>query len=611
MNCLLPTLGVIAVLSGCGAAIAQQPATRVVWQPVQEYFIHRDENQQVDAGTKRLNSFTAYTHLGSDFGFHGPAEHEIEWLTDEIVVHLGQQAESWAGLWHSLAGQARNSNRVMDFTRAYPEFILPAHQPRVSAVMLEASGRGRIKIEIKSPSQEVRWSQMVEVNEPQYRMFVHPVAPNTVPDGKLIVWTAEPGAEVKVASLRLGMEIPQASFETHVFRASYAKMAHCYSSATGFVRDRAHIEEGAFESISATGMYVLASAAAAAPEVAVVSPEYARMVLARTHEAVKKLKTARGLLPHFVRRQDDADVYHIHPGTEYSSVDTAIYTQAMLLAATMLDMPAVAQEVVHHMQNVEYDLLRLPDQHLSHGVAEDGITLLPHGWQDWGGETALVMLMEAVANPGHRPPPMRTPGKAWQGTGFIPEIQSLFHPDFDSDEPDAHDGVRWLSVRRAMLGAQRAYVPKRWPQTDAAKHGIYGLSAGENRAGNGYSVGGVDLPDQKLIHPHYILMASSIHPRPAEIYELMQCMEKSGYFPPWGMVENLTVDGRSFLPMEGALNAGFEALGAYHLLAKSRGFPDAIYQASQNCEPLRRAMRLFYPEASPARPANAEGTPSQ
>lgn len=583
-----------------------QPATRMMWQPVQEYFIHRDEKQQVDAGTKRLNSFTAYTHLGSDFGFHGPAEHEIEWLTDEIVVHLGQQPELWAGMWHSLNGQARNPRRVMDFARAYPEHIQMTHQPRVTAVMLQASGRGRIKVEIKSPREEVRWSQLIEINSPKSRMFVHPVAPEAVRDGKLIVWTAEPGSEVTVAALRLGMEMPALPFDAQVFLSSYAKIAHCYSLETGYVTDRAHIEEGAFESISATGLYVLASAAAAQKSVAVVSPDYARWVLARTHEAVRKLKTAHGLLPHFVRRQGAA--YGIHPGTEYSSIDTAIYAQAMLLAATMLDVPAIVQDMVRQVQEIDFGQMRLPDGHLSHGFKDDGTTLLPHGWQDWGGETALVMLMEGMATPDHPQPPMRTPGKAWQGTGFIPEIQSLFHPDFDSDEPDAHDGVRWQSVRRTMLGAQRAYVPKRWPHSPSAQGGIYGLSAGENAAGNGYYVGGVDLPDQKLIHPHYILMSAVMHPQPAEIYDLLQRMEKSGYFPPWGLVENLTVDGRSYLPMQGSLNAGFEVLGAYHLLAKNRGIPDAIYQASLSSPYVRRAMRLFYPGSGtvPVRSASAQ-----
>ena len=572
-----------------------QHGSRLVWQPVQEYFIHRDSTQQVLAGTKRLNSFTTYTHLGSDFGFHGQAEHEIEWLTDEIVVHLSQQPEAWAGMWHSLAGQARNAGRVMDFTRAYPEQITARHQPKVSAIMIEAAGRGKIKLEIKSPAQEVRWSQMIELNEPQYRMFVHPVAPESVRDGKTLVWTAEPGSEVKISTLSLGVEVPQMPWDAYAFLASYAKIARSYSMETGFVKDRAHIEAGAFESVSATGMFALASAAAAEESLGVVTPDYARWVLTRTHEAVKKLKTARGLLPHFVHRV--AGEYHIHPGTEYSSIDTAIYAQSMLLAALMLHMPEVAEEIVGQLQRIEYDLMRLPDGHLSHGFADDGITLLPHGWQDWGGETALVMLMEGIADPQHRPPPMRTPGKAWQGTGFIPELQSLFHPDFDSDAPDLHDGVRWLSVRRAMLGAQRAYLPKRWPQSQAARHGIYGLSAGENQAGNGYHVGGADLPDQKLVHPHYILMSAALHPQPAEIYDLFGRMEKASYFPPWGMVENLDVEGRSYLPMEGSLNAGFEALSAYHLFAKHRKLPDAIYTASQTSPHIRRAMQLFYPQA--------------
>ena len=185
-----------------------------------------------------------------------------------------------------------------------------------------------------------------------------------------------------------------------------------------------------------------------------------------------------------------------------------------------------------------------------------------------------------------------------KGTGFITELQSLLHPDFDSDLPDAHDGVRWLSVRRSMLGAQLAYIPKRWSQSHAARNGIYGLSAGENEAGNGYYVGGVDLPDQKLIHPHYILMSSTLNPQAQKTFDLLERMEKASYFPPWGMVENLNVDGRSYLAMEGSLNAGFEALSAYHLFAKNRKIPDAIYAASLKSPQIRRAMQLFYPPAA-------------
>ncbi len=588
---LLPTIGAIALLSGVQALA--QPGTRLVWQPIQEYFIHRDEAQQIAAGTKRLNSFTTYTHIGTDFGFHGPAEHEIIWLNDEIVVNLSQQPDAWAGMWHSLAGRAGNAE-VMDFTRPYPPEISAHLQPRVSAVMLEAAGLGKVKIEIKSSSGEVRWMQMIGVESAGYSIFVRPVNPETVHDAKTIIWTVEPGSDVKISGLWLGMERPQIGFDAQAFLASYTKLLRCYSADTGYVRDRAHVEAGAFDTVSATGMFVLATAAASQSDVGLVSDEYAHSVLRTTHAAVRRLGTAHGLLPHFVRREDG--VTRIHPGTEYSSVDSAIYLQSMLLAAVVLGEEAVAGEIVAMIRRIDFARLRLPGGYVSHGFLDDGETLLLNGWRDWGGETALVMLMERIAVPDCQPPPMRRPGHAWQGAGFITELQSLFHPDFDSDEPDAHDGVRWLSVRRAMLGAQRAYISQRWPRSAAARDGLYGLSAGENRFGNGYFVGGVDLPDQDLIHPHYILMSAALRTPASEVRELIQRMEKAGFFPPWGMVENVAVDGKSYLPMEGGLNAGFEALGAYHFLTKARGLPDAIYDASRGSPHLRQAMRLFYPD---------------
>lgn len=589
---LLPTFGAIALLSGAQALA--QPGTRLVWQPIQEYFIHRDEAQQIAAGTKRLNSFTTYTHIGTDFGFHGPAEHEIVWLSDEIVVNLSQQPDAWAGMWHSLAGRADSPGEVMDFTRPYPPQISAHLQPRVSAVMIEAAGRGRIKIEIKSPAGEVRWMQMIDVDVGGHSMFVRPVDPETLHDAKTIVWTVEPGSDVKISGLWLGMERPQIGFDAQAFLASYSKLSRCYSPDTGYVRDRAHVEAGAFDTVSATGMFVLATAAASQSDVGLVSDDYARSVLRKTHAAVGELETAHGLLPHFVRRENG--VTQIHPGTEYSTVDTAIYVQSVLLAAVMLGEQTIADEVVAMVKKMDFAAMRLPGGHLSHGFLDDGVTLIPHGWQDWGGESALVMLMERIADPKCQPPPMRRPGHAWQGAGFITELQSLFHPDFDSDVPDAHDGVRWLAVRQAMLAAQRAYIPQRWPRSAAAKDGLYGFSAGENRYGNGYFVGGVDLPNQDLIHPHYILMSAALRTPASEMRALVQRMEKAGFFPPWGMVENVAVDGKSYLPMEGGLNAGFEALGSYHFLTRARGLPDAIYEASRSSPHLRQAMRLFYPD---------------
>ncbi|MBL9130412.1 MAG: hypothetical protein JNG86_04385, partial [Verrucomicrobiaceae bacterium] len=393
----------ILTLTLATALLRAEEPTRLVWQPVQRYLIHRSDGALPPDGTRRLNSFTTYTHLGTDFGFHGPAEHEIEWVEDRVTARLGQQPDSWAGMWHSLAGQAKRPEKAMDFMRAFPEPITPAFQPRVSAVMLQAAGRGKIKLEIKSRSEEVRWTQMAVLKSESPEMFVFPVAAEMHRDAKFLIWTAEPGSDVSVSGLYLGMEMPRVPWDAYAFLTSYAKLLRCYTIRSGFVRDRAHLDDGSFESVSATGMFVLATAAAAREPLGIVKPDYAQWVLAQTHQAVKRLQTARGLLPHFVWQLGSE--YHIHPNTEYSSIDTAIYCQSMLLAARMLGNAQVEADIAEMVRNVDFDALHLPSGHLSHGLKDDGKTLLPHGWRDWGGETALVMLFERMARPQQSMPP--------------------------------------------------------------------------------------------------------------------------------------------------------------------------------------------------------------
>ncbi len=584
---------ITALLALPDLCIGQTP-TRLVWQPVQEYFIHATPGRVVSpvAGTRRLNSFTAYTHLGTDFGFMGPVEHDIEWQKDEICLHLGQEPEAWAGMWHSLSGLARETQKSLDFSAAWPELIEARYQPRISSLRVDVRGRGHLKLEIKSESHEVLWTTLVNLEESPKQPVMLPLSPLTLKKTKLLNWIAEPGSEFCVDSLQLGVETPPVPFEEYVVAASYAKLARSYDPGSGLVKDRAHLEDGAFESLASTGMFALATAVLSQPPLQIVTPEKARKALHKIHTAVKALERPMGVLPHFVRRS--ATGYVIHPGTEYSTVDTALYYHSLLLGAEMLGDADLKMALVSAVDQIDFAKLRLPDGVISHGLNEDGRTLLPHGWKDWGGETALVMMLQNIVDEKAPRRAMERPAQAWQGTGFIPEIQSLFYPDFDSDEPDALDGVKWLTTRRQMLQSQKNYIQRVWPQSPAAKMGLYGLSAGENEHGNSYYVGGVDLPDQAVLHPHYILMSAALSD-PADTYSLLHRLEHAGLFTPWGMVETFTVHGQNYLPMNGSLNASFETLGAYHLLARHRGFLNAIHAASRQSQELRRAVQIFYP----------------
>ena len=207
-----------------------------------------------------------------------------------------------------------------------------------------------------------------------------------------------------------------------------------------------------------------------------------------------------------------------------------------------------------------------------------------------------MLLLQRLGQPDSRPQfAIDHPGQPWLGTCFIAELQSLFYPDFDSDQPDLLSQVPWRSARQRHLDEQRAYINQRWRGTLAHEIGIYGLSAGENASGTAYQVSGTHLPRQDLIHPHYFLMSATLREPLTDALRVIENLRRIGFFPPYGLAENLTVTGSSYLPMNGSLNAGFEALAAYHLRCALQNQPNAIFNASRSHPELRRAIRLFYP----------------
>jgi hypothetical protein len=591
MNARWPSFLALSLATVATADDGPRPA----FQPLMEFMVREPEAKPgtPNAGALKINPFVAYTHLGTDFGFHGPGERFITWQQHRVCVTLENNTD-WAGMWHSLAGLAGDATESFNFERCYPAIIGPAFQPKINALVIKATGKGHLKFEIKSPEQGLLWSHDVAVDDSEPRPISIPLPPSQLQRTKFLNWTAEPGSDICLTSVQFGLQLPAVEFDRYVVLASYAKLARCYTPAYGLLRDRAHVRSGTFDSVPASGLFALSTAAVAMPETAFITRDQAIGVLREIESTVASIPKARGLLPHFIRRE--GGVPRIHPGTEFSTVDTALCYQSLLLAAQMLDDHETKTKVLDAIRRIDFDNLVLDDGAISHGLKDDGKTLIPFAWRDWGGETALVMLLKRLAGGSPNVDAMQQTGRPWQGTGFIAEIQSLLYPDFDSTVPDAVSRTNWHDARLALLKSQKDYFPKLSPDSRASQAGIFGLSAGEGAYGTSYEVGGSDLPQQRLVHPHYILMAASLTD-PKETYTLLNRMEHAGWFTPWGMVENIAADGSSYLPMISALNAGFETLGAYHLLAKSRKIEDSIYKASRDCEELRAAMKLFYPGA--------------
>lgn len=564
---------------------------RTVWQTLHDYNTIIEPSHPGRQDRHVMNPFLSYTNIGTDFGFVGPAEAALGWQRGSIGTTLSANSDEWAGMWHSLSRLARMPESTMNFNACYPKPITADFQPKVTGLRALVRGKGRFKIDLVGAQNQLLWSATRIIDSSDFAEQLYDLPAAGLDSVKILTWIAEPGSNLDVDRIDFRMHTPDIGFDQWVFLTSYAKALTCWSASTGLVRDRAHIDDGSFDSISSTGLFCLATAAAAGE--GIVSHDFATAVISKACQAVSTLRGPYQLLPHFVRLDDNGTLQR-HKSTEYSTIDTSIFYLSLMLGCRMLGQDDMLAQLVQDVRMIRFAPLISDEGYLSHGVMADEKTIIPYQWKDWGGETALVLVMMRIADP-QSVAMMDKTGHVNQGTGFIVEIQSLLLPDFDNEALDAVSGVNWRKVRATMLQAQREYFTKRYPDNPLVKNGFYGLSAGEQRYGKGYTVGGVDLEDQMLLHPHYMLMSAAGDPEPLKVREILKLMEKQNILTPWGMVENVWLGNGETLPMIGSLNACFEALGSYHFECKASKRTDSIYEAARAIPELNTAMKVFYP----------------
>jgi len=575
----------------------QPPARRVVMQPVHEYFTLSENVIEPEHGEHVLNSFLNYTHLGSDFGFLGPGELHCTCMPGSICGDLPNTADGWAGVWHSLNGLAKDQ-RPLNLRAVYPSIISAEFQPRVVGVQTVVLGAGKFKVELKSnsfdrqgmPMEVTNWTETYPLTGAgDTHTLESAIDTRAVPSAQFLNWVAEPGSSVCVDSISLKVELPPVDFPTYVFLASYAKFARCFNEETGLVADRAHTPSPMFSNVPATGMFALATAAAA--RLGMVDESRARTTVRHITAVLQTLPRDAGLLPHFVHLKDGK--WLPLAGSEYSTVDTALCLIPLRIAANCLHDDETAAKALEMLHAVQLNALHDADGYVLHGI-RDNHTPLTGVWRDWGGETALVLMMQRIASGPTSVPKMDESGRTYRGIGFIPDLPALFFSKFNTDAVAQAGCVDWRAYRQDRLAQQKSYFPTYAPESLAAKIGIYGLSAGEGSRGRGYFVSGVEDKNQHLIYPHYILMSALMEKNPQSIYDLLSKMEARGWFPPWGMVENVEADGSVYLPMIGALNASFETLSAYHLLMATRQQADELYLAASADPILNDALSAVF-----------------
>jgi len=556
----------------------------VVWQPVMDYGMAFTPERSGVA--PQINPFEDFTQIGTDFGWMGPGQSRIDMAAGKLLVRADGQ---WTGAWHSLSGQEKEVWRTMDPMDVIGIGGPSDARPKLMAVTIDARGQGKVRLELTAGKNEIRWSQVVELVDGPVTRQRFSVDAAAVGRLKNFNWIVEPGSAVEIKSIGFEIERPEMAVDEWLFRVSLGKLRRCHDPAGGMTRDRAHSPPGRFDSVSATGLHALALATAAVE--GVVNREMAETEVQRTIEVVLALPKAHGFLPHFVRRTPEG--LGIHPGTEYSTVDTAIALQSMKLAAHILDLTDMSEQVAAAAQALDFDILTDEEGWIGHGFGDDGKTQLASKWRDWGGETALVLAQEAMVFGREPRGRMESGAMVFRGVAFIAELQSLLYPDFDREEADRVSGAVWPAVRRELLNRQENYLGKYWPESAAMKAGLFGYSAGEaGLPGAGYIANGVDVPGLRWIHPHAMVLMLGLNG--GRLSEGAERLESAGFLYPMGLPENIEVDLKISNPMHGGLNAAFETLAAYHGWRRGTGKPDLIDQACLADPMMRRGAERFY-----------------
>ena len=570
----------LILVSQCAAE-----STRL-WQPIIDYTISFP-GDRTDAAPM-INPFENFTHMASDFGWMGPGGERID--SKGGIINVKPNGE-WAGAWHSLAGLGIQKSHLLDPTDLVGLGSAPEKRCGIRELVVNASGKGILRLELADVTRKVVWSASVTLNSEKTTTFKFPLDAEALGEIKIMNWIAEPGCELRLSSIGFLAERPEMSLEEWAFRISLGKLRRCHNFKNGMTRDRGHIPTGKFDSVSSTGMHALGSALAFTE--GIIDKERATAEITNTLTALQSLPTAAGFLPHFVQRGNDGR-FTIVPGTEFSTIDTAIALHSLLLATQILELPELNQQVVGMITRINFDAVTDANGWISHGFLDDGKTLLTSTWRDWGGETALVLALEAMILDRAPRGKMIPSGAPYRGVGFIAEIQSLFYPDFDRTEPDLVSSISWPETRKKLLEAQMAYPKTNWTQSAAAKSGIFGLSGGEaGMPGAGYTANGTEVMGVRWLHPHYMMMGLALS-RPELYPKGLSDLDAKRFLYPMGLPENIEADLQLHNPMQGSLNAAFETLAAYHGWKKRSTKENFIDNASLSHPLLRKAAARFY-----------------
>jgi hypothetical protein len=552
-----------------------------------------------------------FNRLGGD---RGSLNYSLVDLGPGLLTTTITNGRTWGGLWTSL-NHPIGEKLPIDFSAALPDQIRPAYQSQITGVTAEVvTGTAGItfRLELKDRNGLLQWSEeTVLAGGPQT------VSADLPPLGaiKEFLWVmddAQAGDYVVLDSVSLTITTQIIDTATAAFVWSYGMLLNNMDAASGLVRDKGRQASGDFDAIQATGS--LAAATALAAQLDIVDIDDARQIVATISDTllldVPRHET--GLWPHFVISQTGAIT--IAPGTEWSSVDTAIAAFGLLDGQNGLGLDASGTEAM--LGANDWDEMVYTGHFtggIAHGYAYDG-DQLDSLWDVFGGDTWLVELAYAIQNGQATTLTYPSPPTA-NGSGFIDELAWLYVlPPTELD----YWGNDWPPYRLAAAQAQIDYFSDHYPDSCFAKLGLFGLSAAEVPVPEivlpweiyqAFGVGGrfaepndgAKLFDARAVTPHYSAMIATLYPQ--EATAMWAWLINQASFSPLNNIESLMFPVNSdcapedvrWNHLKGSWNLALQTLGWGNYLVQRNGQTPATWLATMQNAFVKQGYGVLVP----------------
>ena len=557
-----------------------------------------------------------YNRLEGDRGALNNSK--LDWGHGQVTVTIAA-GEIWGGGWMSL-NHPRREGLSINFSTILPPQILPPYQSQITGitVLIARSTPGRIfRVELKEHG-SLRWANRIVLDGRAQDVSFKLPALGEIDELVWVVDHAAPGDFVVLNSIAFTATTHIADPATAGFAWSLAQLLSNVDPESGLVRDKARDASGEFDAVPATGG--LAAAAALAAQLGVISHENAVQIVNRIADTLlNDLPRYGGLWPHWVKTSATGEPI-IVPGTEHSSVDSAVAAISLLTAQQALGLDTSGMEAM--LRDIGWSKLVTP-RGISHGYTDAG-KLIPYAWDSFSGEAFLVELAYASAT--GRVAPMAYPSPpTFNGSGFLDELAFLWAPP-----PSGLDawGNDWRAYRSAAAETQIAYFRTHYPTSCLARFEVFGLSAAEGPdpsrvfPADLYQAVGVGgrfkgpndgsaLWGAPIAAPHYAAMIASL--RPEEATAMWDWLIQHSYFSPLTNAESLMFAAgadcdptqATWNSLKGSWNLILQTLGWGRYLAERRGETSVLWQAVTVNPFLRNGYRLLAPDGAVSAPAMA------